>query len=92
MGPIGLKRRVREKVFGIDCWVTSKEDFILSKLVFGGWQDYTDALGCWLRYKDELDNVYLDSVSNELKIQREYALLISGIEDPDEFFEKLKDV
>ncbi|MFX1371808.1 MAG: hypothetical protein ACFFCE_08100 [Promethearchaeota archaeon] len=37
MGPIGLKRRVREKIFGIECWVTSIEDFILSKLVFGGW-------------------------------------------------------
>ena len=92
MGPIGLKKRVREKIFGIECWVTSKEDFILSKLVFGGWQDYTDALGCWLRFQDELDKDYLGLNSKELEIQREYALLKSGIDDPDDFFEQLKDL
>jgi len=90
MGPIGLKRRIREKIFDTECWVTSKEDFILSKLVFGGWQDYTDALGCWLRFQDELNKEYLDTSSRELDIQREYALLKSGIDDPDDFFEKLK--
>ncbi len=36
MGPLGLQRRVREKKFGIECWVASKEDFILSKLLYGG--------------------------------------------------------
>jgi len=90
MGPIGLKRRVREIIFGIECWVTSKEDFILSKLVYGGWQDYTDALGCWLRFQDELDKEYLELISKELEIQQEYALLKSGIDDPDEFFNNLK--
>lgn len=89
MGPIGMKRRVREKLFGIECWISSKEDFILSKLVFGGWQDYCDALGCWLRFKDELDKSYLREFSEKLKITREYDLLISGIKDPDEFFTKL---
>ena len=85
----GLKRRVREKIFGIKCGVTSKEDFILSKLVNGGWQDYTDALGCWLRFQDELDKEYLGLFSEELEVQREYTLLKSGIDDPDEFFNKL---
>ena len=92
MGPIGLKKRVREKVFGIECWVASKEVFILSKLIFGSWQDYTDALGCWLRFEDELDKKYLELISKELEIQREYALLKSGIDDPDDFFEQLKDL
>jgi hypothetical protein len=91
MGPIGLKRRVREKIFEIECWVASKEDFILSKLVFGGWQDYTDALGCWLRFQDELDQEYLGLTSKKLEIQREYILLKSGIDDPDDFFEEIKD-
>ena len=90
MGQIGLKRRIRQKIFGIECWVTSKEDFILSKLVFGGWQDYSDALGCWLRFQDDLDLEYLELISKELIIRREYALLKSGIDDPDEFFEQLK--
>jgi hypothetical protein len=89
MGSIGLKRRVREKIFGMECWATSKEDFILSKLVFGGWQDYCDALGCWMRFNDELDTSYLKELSKELEISKEYNLLISGIEDPDEYFEKL---
>ena len=70
--------------------MTSKEDFILSKLVFGGWQDYSDALGCWLRFKDELDKEYLELKSKDLEIIQEYALIKSGIDDPDEFFEQLK--
>lgn len=92
IGFIGLKNRDREKIFGINCWVTSKEDFILSKLVFGGWQDYSDALGCWLRFQNELDKGYLELNSNQLDIQKEYALLGSGIDDPDEYFNKLKDL
>lgn len=90
IGPLGLNRRVREKIFGIECWITSKEDFILSKLVYGGWQDYSDALGCWLRFYEELDKNYLEKISKELGLKQEYALLESGIDDPDEFFEALK--
>ncbi len=90
MGPIGLRKRVRERIFGIECWVTSKEDFILSKLVNGGWQDYTDALGCWLRFQNELDKDYLKVVSKKLDVEQEFSLLKSGIDDPDEFFKKLK--
>ena len=37
IGPIALERRVKEKIFGTECWVVSKEDFILSKLVYGGY-------------------------------------------------------
>lgn len=89
IGPIGLKRRVRIDFGGLDCWVASKEDYILSKLVFGGWQDYADALGCWLRFQDKLDTKYLKLISKELGIHREYTLLVSGVNDPDDFFNKL---
>jgi len=34
-GLIALKRRLRINFAGIECWVTSKEDYILSKLVLG---------------------------------------------------------
>ena len=61
----------------------------LSKLVFGGWQDYTDTLGCWLRFQEELDKAYLEKISKKLGIQQEYSLLKSGIDDPDEFFNAL---
>ncbi|MFX1237026.1 MAG: hypothetical protein ACFFAS_13580 [Promethearchaeota archaeon] len=47
LGPIALDRRVRKNLFEIECWVESREDFILSKLLYGSWQDYADALGCW---------------------------------------------
>jgi hypothetical protein len=86
IGPIGLKRRVREKVFNIECWVASKEDFIMSKLVYGGWQDYTDALGCWMRFRKTLDLPYLNKISLNLGVQKEFKLLQSGIDDPDEYF------
>ncbi len=91
ISPIALKRRVREKLFGINCWVASKEDFMISKLVFGGWQDYADSLGCWMRFKDELDIPYLEKTSKELSIEKEFQLLTSGIEDPDEYFERLNE-
>ena len=90
IGALSLNNRVRENIFGIECWVTSKDDFLLSKLVYGGWQDYTDALGCWLRFKNELNISYLKQGSKKLNIEREFNLLISGIDDPDEYFEKLK--
>ena len=89
IGPLALKRRVREKLFGIVCWIASKEDFILSKLVYGGWQDFTDALGCWMRFQGELNQQILEESSKELGILKEYSLLTSGITDPDEFFEEI---
>ncbi|MBY9007383.1 MAG: hypothetical protein KGD63_11565 [Candidatus Lokiarchaeota archaeon] len=89
IGPLALKRRVREKLFGIECWIASKEDFILSKLVYGGWQDFTDALGCWMRFQGELNQQILEESSKELGILKEYSLLTSGITDPDEFFEEI---
>ena len=89
IGPLALKRRTRVKFDDIKCWATSKEDFILSKLVFGGWQDYSDALGCWIRFNDILDVLYMNKISQELGIQKEYELLKSGIDDPDEYFKQI---
>ncbi len=89
IGPIALKRRIRVNFFGKECWAAAKEDYILSKLVFGGWQDYSDALGCWMRFHERLDFGYLEKTCKELGINKEYQLLISGIDDPDEYFEKL---
>ena len=90
IGLIALKRRVRVSFSEIECWSTSKEDFIMSKLVYGGWQDYTDALGCWMRFNDKLDVSYLIKTSKELGIQKELELLKSGIDDPDDYFNQIK--
>jgi len=89
LGPISLKRRVKETLFGVECWVASKEDFILSKLIYGGWQDYSDALGCWMRFKHALDVQYMSIISKELGIQKELNLLKSGIDDPDDYFKQI---
>ncbi len=89
IGPLALKRRVRINFLGNECWATSKEDYMLSKLIFGGWQDFSDALGCWMRFSETLDSTYLLETSKVLGVQKEYNLLISGIEDPDDYFEKL---
>lgn len=90
IGPIGIKRRARVNL-GKECWAASKEDYILSKLVFGGWQDYYDALGCWMRFHEKLDLSHLEKTSKELGINKEYKLLESGIDDPDEFFKKTRE-
>jgi len=89
IGAVALNRRVMEKLFGIECWIASKEDFIVGKLVYGGWQDFNDALGCWMRFNEMLDLIYLEKICKELGIYREYDLLKSGIDDPDEYFKKL---
>ncbi|TKJ27974.1 MAG: hypothetical protein CEE42_00395 [Promethearchaeota archaeon Loki_b31] len=89
IGPIALKRRVKVEFADIKCWATSKEDFIISKLVLGGWQDYTDALGCWMRFNDLLDILYMNKISKELGVQKEYELLKSGIDDPDDYFKQI---
>ena len=90
IGPLALERRKKEVIFGVQCWVVSKEDFILSKLVYGGWQDYADALACWMRFNEKLDLEYLKNISKQLGIQREIELLKSGLNDPDEFFRELR--
>ena len=73
----------------IECWATSKEDFILSKLIYGGWQDFADALGCWMRFNDTLDLSYMKKIGIELGVQKELELLISGIDDPDDYFKQI---
>ena len=89
IGPIALERRIRIQFADIECWAASKEDFILSKLIFGGWQDYSDALACWIRFSNVLDILYLDKIGKELGIQKELNLLKSGIDDPDDYFKQI---
>ena len=91
IGPIALERRIRIQFADIECWAASKEDFILSKLIFGGWQDYSDALACWIRFSNVLDILYLDKIGKELGIQKELNLLKSGIDDPDDYFKQIND-
>ena len=57
LGPIALKRRVKETLFGVECWVTSKEDFILSKFDFVSpsfkYDEFTPSISICLSIKSE---------------------------------------
>jgi hypothetical protein len=59
-------------------------------LVYGGWQDYADALACWMRFNEKLDLGYLKNISDQLGIHKELKLFMSGINDPDDFYRELK--
>lgn len=75
LGPLELERRIRADIFGVNCWIQSKEDFILSKLVYGGIQDYRDALGCWIRYSGKFDLNYLENQARIFNVEREFESL-----------------
>lgn len=75
LGPLELKHRQRGTLFGVQCWIQSKEDFILSKLVFGGIQDYKDALTCWLRHQQDLDLAYLDETTTQFQVTAAWAAI-----------------
>lgn len=42
-----------------------------------------------MRFDETLDVQYLDEINKKLGIQKEVNLLQSGIDDPDDYFEKL---
>ncbi len=67
---MAFSHRQRENIFNIECWVQSKEDFILSKLVYGGYQDYKDALACWIRFETDIDVNYITEQAKNLDIHR----------------------
>lgn len=64
-----ISNRIKVEFYGIDCWVQSKEDFILGKLTYGGIQDYNDALACWTRFENQINHRYLDEKSKELGLE-----------------------
>jgi predicted nucleotidyltransferase len=65
---LALKRRVRLDYLGTKFWAQGKEDFIVAKLVYGGYQDYKDALACWIRFQHELDVPYLKETAQSLGV------------------------
>jgi hypothetical protein len=73
---IALNNRKRYNFNGIKCWIQGKEDFILSKLVYAGYQDYKDALACWIRHNQTLNTNYLSKNAKNLGISEVYQALI----------------
>ncbi len=68
-----FKRRRKEKVMGLDIWVVSPEDLILSKLewIQGGdvSRQFQDALGVAVVQWDGLDSDYLNKWAKELQVE-----------------------
>jgi hypothetical protein len=79
MKKLSFENRKRISIQNIDCWATSKEDFILSKLVYGGYQDYKDALACWIRYASDLDKTYLEENARNLQVEQEFHYLVEKV-------------
>ncbi len=65
---LALKRRIRLDYLGTAFWAQGKEDFIVAKLVYGGYQDYKDALACWIRFQHELNVSYLKETVQSLGV------------------------
>jgi hypothetical protein len=76
---ITFTNRIRTNLFGIDCWIQTKENFILSKLVFGGYQDYKDALACKIRFGNNIDFEYLQKYSKIFSIEEVLSALLDEI-------------
>ncbi len=82
---LSLPRRVRKSFLGTECWIQSREDFIIAKLVYGGIQDYKDALACWMKFGDSLDVDYLRATTGELGV-RDYFQAIQRGDPVDRVF------
>jgi hypothetical protein len=82
---LSIDNRKRIFIQEIACWATSKEDFILSKLVYKGYQDYKDALACWIRHNNELDKVYLEENARNLQVEEEFLYIVKEVAASDVF-------
>jgi hypothetical protein len=76
LADIAFPRRVRIKLGETECWAQTKEDFILAKLVYGGYQDYKDALACSLRFKESLDREYIDPLARDLGVEEYWQAVL----------------
>jgi len=74
---LAFPRRIRIKMREIECWAQTKEDFILAKLVYGGYQDYKDALACYIRYTDSLDKEYLSHNARNLGVEEYWQAVLA---------------
>ncbi|MHA1731520.1 MAG: hypothetical protein ACTSU5_06235 [Promethearchaeota archaeon] len=86
LGPVEMANRERVSLYGVECWAQSKEDFIISKLVFGGVQDYNDALACYLRFRQELDLSRVEAVLSDLGVGKRQWKAIVDNKQVDEVF------
>ena len=75
-----LERRMPVKWRGETIYISSPEDLIANKLLFGSEQDIKDAEGIWIRQTEELDNAYLEERCRALEVWSEFLEMKVKIE------------
>ena len=74
-----LSMRREIKIDGIRIYVSSPEDTIANKLLFGSEQDIKDAESIYVRQKEKIDVAYLGKRCRELGVYGEYKEMIERI-------------
>ena len=79
-----FQRRLRVKIMGMDFWITSPEDVILSKLEWAknrqSQQQFQDALGVVMVQWGHIDKEYLNRWAKELQIESSLKKLMKQAE------------
>lgn len=78
-----FSRRRTFEYKGIRIYITSPEDIIANKLVFGSEQDLKDAEGIYIRQRGKLDERYLEGICREMEVQEELEELRRKAEEAD---------
>ncbi|MHA1727215.1 MAG: hypothetical protein ACTSWY_00605, partial [Promethearchaeota archaeon] len=50
-------------------------DFIIAKLLYKGYQDYIDALACWVRYEQQLNIDYINSIVKKIGVDNHWQAI-----------------
>lgn len=74
---LSMRREIR--IDGIRIYVSSPEDTIANKLLFGSEQDIKDAESIYVRQKEKIDVAYLEKRCRELGVYGEYKEMIERI-------------
>lgn len=76
-----FSRRKRIRVGGVSCHLSSPEDLIAHKLLFGSEQDIRDAEAIYARQKDRLDMAYLRRKCRKLGVSGELKALKDRVDE-----------
>ncbi len=85
MDRASMERRAKTEFEGVDLYVCSPEDLILSKLRWGREEDIYDALSVYVRNIDSLDMEYLRKKSEEMGMEDRLEDLIEMAKEGGEY-------
>jgi len=75
-----LKNKKEVKIDDFAIYVSSPEDTIANKLLYGSEQDIKDAESIYVRQKEKMDFSYLEKRCRELNVYEEYKEMVKRIE------------